>query len=108
MNMKSVLQKMKRELRKEKAVIYKGSVCVRCNKGLDEIPLQAFQFNHIDPSTKSCDPSSMKLLKWESMREELDKCELVCANCHSLITWEQRTVSDWNEMVEQLRVETGR
>ena len=50
----------------------------------------------------------MKLLKWESMREELDKCELVCANCHSVITREQRTVSDWNEMAEQLRVETGR
>ena len=108
MNRKSMLQKLSREIRKERAVNYKGGVCVRCNKGLDEIPLEAFQFNHIDPSTKSCDPSSMKLLKWETMREELNKCELVCANCHSVITREQRTVSDWPEMAEALRVETGR
>lgn len=73
---------------KTKAVEYKGGKCERCgyNKSL-----AALGFHHIDPSEKKYTPSKLYRLKWEeTARPELDKCELLCANCHMETHWE-----DW-------------
>lgn len=44
-----------------------------------------YEFHHLDPTTKDRDPSKMLSLKWERVTTELDKCILLCANCHRLI-----------------------
>ena len=71
-----------RKRRKQEFVDYLGGKCVSCgyNKCLD-----ALHFHHKDPDTKSfsinsafAHPKRKALIK-----EEVDKCILLCANCHS-------------------------
>lgn len=64
---------------KQIAVTSKGGKCIvcgynKCNAALD--------FHHVDPSTK--DPDISKMRNWSAARKrsEIDKCVLLCANCH--------------------------
>ena len=70
----------RRRTLKVKAVRYKGGSCVKC--GYNKC-LSALDFHHINPEEKDFSLSSDGRTKsWEIMRIELDKCILVCANCH--------------------------
>jgi len=74
-------QRVKNNERKQQAVEYKGGVCFKC--GLS-YPPAVFEFHHTDPSNKDKDLTRYKQLKWDRMQIELDKCILLCANCHRL------------------------
>jgi len=63
--------------RKKEFVELKGGKCERC--GYNRC-LGALEFHHMDPSKKEFQISKNRSL--ESMQEELDKCILLCANCH--------------------------
>lgn len=70
---------------KEFAVEYKGGKCEKC--GYSKC-LSALEFHHKDPSEK--DFSISQMISWkgytskskELMKKELDKCALLCSNCH--------------------------
>ena len=70
--------KNRRETLKEEAVAYKGGSCVICgyNKYLGSL-----DFHHIDPSDKTSKSFSGGK-SFKSIKDELDKCLLVCSNCH--------------------------
>lgn len=68
----------RRRIVKAKLVEYKGGKCERC--GYDKC-LSALQFHHIDPSKKELKVSSTSR-SFESLKIEVDKCSLLCANCH--------------------------
>lgn len=68
-----------RQRLKARAVDYKGGRCQLC--GYDRC-LQALHFHHQDPSQKDFTVSG-KTKAWEDVRIELDKCLLLCANCHA-------------------------
>ena len=70
--------------RKIDAVAYKGGACIEC--GYDKHHT-ALQFHHRDPSTKTMDWHKMRLTSLEKMKDELDKCDLLCANCHAEHHW---------------------
>lgn len=59
----------------------KGNKCCRClyNKNL-----AALCFHHIDPSTKKIklDSRSLENYSIELIYDELEKCQLLCSNCH--------------------------
>jgi hypothetical protein len=67
---------------KEKAVEYKGGKCEYCgyNKCLGSL-----HFHHKDPKEKDFGISQYKKLDYDKLKKELDKCILVCANCHGEI-----------------------
>lgn len=67
-----------RTKRKAKAVEYKGG---RCSCGYNKC-LRALGFHHRNRSLKELSISQMMSMSWERLRKELDKCELICANCH--------------------------
>lgn len=72
--------KKRRKKIREIAKEYKGGKCVLC--GYNRY-LGALDFHHLDPSQKGFEISTRGLTRsWEKIREELDKCVLVCANCH--------------------------
>ena len=72
--------------KKKKAVEYKGGKCVDC-KGTFEYFL--YDFHHIDPTTKEFQWDKLRLYGWNRMKKELDKCIMVCANCHREIHYEE-------------------
>ena len=65
--------------RKKRAVEYKGGKCENC---LGIFPVECFDFHHIDKETKHKDPGLMMTHSDDSLFKELDKCILLCANCH--------------------------
>ena len=75
---------------KLRAVEYKGGKCEKCN--YDKC-IDALEFHHIDPSIKDKNFGNLKLRKWEDQQKELDKCILVCANCHREIHSNLRSIS---------------
>ena len=69
-----------RRLIKQWALDYKGYKCSRC--GYNKC-LEALEFHHQDMTQKEFSISDRDIkLDWKNIRQELDKCELVCANCH--------------------------
>lgn len=78
----------RREKIKEMAIDYKGGKCSICgyNKCSD-----ALEFHHLDPSQKDFGIGSKGYTRaWDKVKEELDKCILVCANCHREIHAESK------------------
>lgn len=65
---------------KIKSVKYKGGKCVRCGYNTC---LQAMCFHHLDPSKKDFKISGSHAKSWENHQNELDKCILLCHNCHN-------------------------
>jgi hypothetical protein len=70
--------------RKKWAIQYKGGKCIDCNISYPESPYVIFDFHHLDFNEKDMDWSKMKLRTIESIKMELDKCELLCSNCHRI------------------------
>ena len=59
---------------------YKGGKCMIC--GYDRC-LEALDFHHIDPKKKDFGSSEKGMTRsWEKIKNEVDKCVLICANCH--------------------------
>jgi 5-methylcytosine-specific restriction endonuclease McrA len=70
----------RRYLIKEKAVEYKGGKCEIC--GYDKC-ISALEFHHLNPAQKDFGIGQNGYSnKWEDIKKELDKCIMVCANCH--------------------------
>lgn len=75
--------------RKLEFCLYKGGRCVECGFEANENTVAAFDFHHVNPSEKEYTPSDMLMLKKEKVFEELDKCVLLCANCHRILHYRQ-------------------
>jgi hypothetical protein len=67
---------------KRKAVAYKGGRCEVC--GYNRC-MAALVFHHRDRSQKDPNWHLMRNWTFERIRNELDKCMLVCRNCHAEI-----------------------
>lgn len=76
----------RREL-KRKAVEYKGGKCECCS--YDKC-IAALEFHHLDPNQKDFGIGNGNTKGWESIKTELDKCIMVCANCHREIHDKER------------------
>lgn len=66
--------------RKVKAVAYKGGICVDCKQTFHP---KIYHFHHRDKSAKEFGWTKLRLRNWESILKELDKCDLLCPNCHA-------------------------
>ena len=72
---------------KKQMIEYKGGKCERC--GYNKY-YGALEFHHIDPSKKDFSLSHLKRYKFDQIIiDELDKCMLLCSNCHREIHGEQ-------------------
>lgn len=69
-----------RKLIKIWGLAYKGGKCECC--GYDKCK-EALDFHHLNENLKSFNISDRNVsTNWEEVKLELDKCILVCANCH--------------------------
>lgn len=69
---------------KIKAIEYKGSHCMDCTNSHPEQPYVIFDFHHLDPKKKEVGWDKLRLRSWVKITKELDKCVLLCSNCHRI------------------------
>lgn len=68
-----------RTLRKKEMVYVMGGQCQLC--GYDKA-IEALEFHHINPDEKELSFNKAISVSWEKTDKELQKCILLCANCH--------------------------
>lgn len=75
--LKAAVSKRRKNLRQQ-AVEYKGGKCIFCgyNKYIGTLEFHHFSKKNFGLSEKGITRS------WDKIQKELDKCILVCANCH--------------------------
>lgn len=64
---------------KQRAVDYKGGKCFLC--GYSRC-LAALEFHHLDPAQKEFSIAKFRMHTFATIRDELDKCVLLCCRCH--------------------------
>ena len=69
---------IRREKVKKRAIEYKGGKCLKCgyNKYFGNLT-----FHHRDPLQKDFTISGQSI-SFDKLKSEVDKCELLCHNCH--------------------------
>ncbi len=71
---------LRRKAVKQNALDYKGKKCIFCSYNKYE---GALEFHHKVSSTKKFGISQKGYTRsWKVVKDELDKCILVCSNCH--------------------------
>ena len=82
---------------KRKALGYLGGACISCG----ETHPGLLQFHHRNPDEKTFSVTTKQLATpkkypWETILAELDKCDILCANCHFLHhnTWLEEWLSE--------------
>lgn len=75
----SCLNKRKRQRIKNDCLDYLGGKCSNCGYNKN---VAALHFHHTDPRLKLFGISHAYRYSLEKIREELDKCVILCANCH--------------------------
>lgn len=66
---------------KAELIRYKGGKCILCGY-CKEIP-RVFDFHHRDPKNKEFTIGQYSILNMEKLKTEVDKCDLLCKNCHA-------------------------
>jgi hypothetical protein len=72
--------------RKEVDKIKLAAGCSRC--GYKEHPA-ALDFDHLPGTVKYMNVSMMFTCSRQKVMEEISKCQVLCSNCHKIITWER-------------------
>ena len=72
-------EKIRRKQVKRKIVAYLGGKCADC--GYDKC-LRSLDCHHLDPNEKEFTISRYRGSCWDKIVPELDKCILLCKNCH--------------------------
>jgi 5-methylcytosine-specific restriction endonuclease McrA len=76
--------------RRAKGIELLGGACARCQS------TEGLEFDHVDPSTKW--KHNFWSYSWAKILKELDKCQLLCEDCHKEKTsqsrWDNRKACD--------------
>ncbi len=71
-----------------------GGKCLLCGMDFDGECTALFDFHHRDPSRKSFQLNIASLDRYsrEKVVKEAKKCDLLCANCHRMVTWDWESI----------------
>ena len=86
---KEKIGEYKREQRKERkayCIEYLGGKCVKCGS------TERLEFDHIKREGKKYEISTRVTNNLNNLKEELDKCQLLCVDCHKIKTKSERTI----------------
>ena len=86
---KEKIREQKREYNKKKRAIcleYLGGKCVKCGT------TERLEFDHIKRDTKKYNIAPRVTYNFDYLKEELDKCQLLCPPCHL-----NKTASEWTK-----------
>lgn len=75
------------EMREWLTSLKAGKPCTDCSK---VFPPVCMDFDHIGQDKSFSIGNAIKNWGKQTILEEIDKCELVCANCHRIRTWKRQ------------------
>lgn len=77
-----------KKIREQKKQHKSTLVCIRC--GFSDY--RVLDFHHRDPSEKEININDIakKGWSWERIKQEIDKCDPACRNCHAILHAEER------------------
>lgn len=78
----AIQQRQKRQKFKKICCDYLGGKCSNCAYSRC---IAALQFHHEDPAHKDFEISRFRHNNFDKIKQELDKCILLCSNCHAEI-----------------------
>lgn len=92
--------------RKYESILSRGGKCERC--GYDK-NISALEFHHKNPEEKDfqLDIRKFSNSNLDSLQKELDKCELLCANCHRELHHPDLDISNIKELLEEGKDKTS-
>lgn len=76
--------KLSQMIKEGKLIIFLGGKCVECSSNSN------LQLDHIDRKSKLFTISAMRFKSEELIKEELKKCQILCASCHAKKTHKER------------------
>lgn len=83
------------------AIQHLGGKCIRC--GYSKYA-EVLEFHHRDPSQKDFNVSLKGHSRsWERVKREIEKCDLLCANCHREKHVEQKSMQ--NQKILPINIE---
>jgi uncharacterized protein YerC len=71
-------QKIRKYAKKLKCINYLGGSCIKCG----ESSFFKLAFHHKNPNEKEFNFGNKINIRWSKLKDELDKCDLLCQNCH--------------------------
>lgn len=79
-------QRTKRRASKKRFIraLKEAAGCADCKK---DFPHFVLQLDHLRDKLFNISQFNRKDVGWARLQEELEKCEVVCANCHAARTW---------------------
>jgi len=77
---KSNLAVLKEEVRSKVVEHLRSNPCVQCG----EIDLLKLEFDHLRDKKFNISDGIKNGFGWEKLKEEIDKCQTLCANCHAV------------------------
>lgn len=93
--------KILRYAKKIKSINYLGGECVKCG----ESNLFKLTFHHRDPGEKEFSYSDYKGGRWSKLKEELDKCDVLCQNCHCFEHSDSKFFEEYKDLIyERLNI----
>lgn len=102
---KSCVSNRRRHQTKLKCIEYLGNKCSTC--GIQGCP-EIYDFHHREPKLKSFTISGKMSRSWEVLKEELDKCTLLCANCHRTLHFNEKMAKQYLFSYEQVKIPNKR
>ena len=84
--------KKERQTKTQQIVDYMGGCCIICGYNKSNYSLEC---HHEDPTKKEHTIAQLKNKKWDTILKEIDKCILVCSNCH-------RDIHSQNEILDNI------
>lgn len=84
-------QRVYKRNNKLKAIEYLGGKCFDCS---GVFVVDVYDFHHRDPNEKEINGNMLVRYSWERAKEELDKCDLLCANCHRTRHYKERKCNE--------------
>jgi len=81
--------KLKTKLWKYKLTIQ----CIRCGQSHPA----ALDFHHPTPAEKDMSPSKLlnQYMSWDRLKQEIDKCIVLCASCHRIEHFDLKPRQEW-------------
>lgn len=88
---------------KLRALEYKGNCCEKC--GYNE-HYGALEFHHRNTAAKEFSWNRLRCKSWHIIVKELDKCDLLCANCHREAHADpslEKHIREWRQIIDDKR-----